>query len=207
MVSTQSPGVLGTEVVCGLRRRSGERYRRPSEGRTELGPAPGEVSPRRRLLLPLIQASDRRNPPAGRADAPSTQEMERPFIPPTAVSSCIENLDPGGPCFSTEKGSLPFEFSRYCGFASDALAPVCNGASVDAKHLSGGLVKDGTVRAIVHLRARCSAPTHEAGRIGAGERRVDEPGGLPVGLQRDTHGVEQHAQTEFPSSRSCLTKM
>ena len=64
-----------------------------------------------------------------------------------------------------------------------------------------------TVRAIVHLQARCSAPTHEAGRIGAGERRVDEPGGLPVGLQRDTHGVEQHAQTEFPSSRSCLTKM
>ena len=54
----------------------------------------------------------------------------------------------------TEKGSLPFEFSRYRGFAGDALAPVRNGTSIDVKHLSGGLVKYGTVWAVVHLRPR-----------------------------------------------------
>ena len=33
----------------------------------------------------------------------------------------------------------------------------------------------------------------EAGRIGGGERRADEPGRLPVGLQRNLHLFEQHA--------------
>ena len=40
-------------------------------------PLRGEASPRRRLLLRPIQASDRGSPPAGRADSPSTQEGER----------------------------------------------------------------------------------------------------------------------------------
>ena len=54
----------------------------------------------------------------------------------------------------SEKESLPFEFSRYRGFAGDAFAPVRNGTSIDAKHLGGGLVEDGTVWAVVHLRPR-----------------------------------------------------
>ena len=66
------------------------------------------------------------------------------FLPPAAFS-CIENLDPSVPSFPTEKGRLPFEFSRYRGFAGDAFTPVRNGTSIDAKHLSGGLVEDGTV--------------------------------------------------------------
>ena len=70
------------------------------------------------------------------------------------LQACIENLDPSVPRFSTGKGSLLFEFSRYRGFAGDALAPVRDGTSIDAKHLSGGLVESGTVWAVVHLRPR-----------------------------------------------------
>ena len=36
----------------------------------------------------------------------------------------------------------------------------------------------------------------EVGRIDAGERRVEEPGRLPVSLQRNGHGVEQHALSQ-----------
>ena len=72
--------------------------------------------------------------------------------PSTTAEYSIENLDPSVSRFPTEKWSLPFEFSRYRGFAGDAFAPIHNGTSIDAKHLSGGLVKDGTVWAVAHFR-------------------------------------------------------
>ena len=45
--------------------------------RTPGRPLRGEASPRRRLLLRPIQASDRGSSTAGQADSPSTQEGER----------------------------------------------------------------------------------------------------------------------------------
>ena len=47
--------------------------------------------------------------------------------------------------------------------------------------------------ALNHPSPTASHRPHEVGRIGGGERLVDEPGRLPVGLQRDPHGIAWHA--------------
>ena len=46
----------------------------------------------------------------------------------------------------------------------------------------------------------------EGGRIGGGERLVDEPGRLPVGLQRDARGVEQHALPHQVAAQQARTR-
>ena len=46
--------------------------------------------------------------------------------------------------------------------------------------------------ALNHPSPTASHRPHEVGRIGGGERLVDEPGRLPVGLQRDPHGIATH---------------
>ncbi len=57
-------------------------------------------------------------------------------------------------------------------------------------------------------RSDCGA-THRSGqlrRIGAGEHRGDEPGRLPVGRQREHHGVEHHALAQQFAAHQLRTR-
>ena len=97
----------------------------------------------------------------------------------------------------------PMAPSPPSGYSRSGISGTGTTGSVAKMRLPGSISR---ITALNSPSPTASHRSREVGCISGGERLVDEPGRLPVGLQRDARGVKQHALSHQVAAQQPRTR-